>query len=95
MYASIDPIYMAMISWHLGKRYIAWDHTSTVEFKKPGKTALYAQFKLEPRFIEGLRSELEIHDRVDRTFDVQLTDSNGVIHAAFRKNIVVRKRRPA
>ena len=92
MYASIDPVYMTMISWHLGRDYIAWDRAATIEFRKPGRTALYSTFRIDDSLLDGIRAELESAPRAERVFNVELVDDAGVVHASFVKTIVVRKR---
>lgn len=92
MYASVDPVYMVMISLNLGRDYIAWDKTATIDFRKAGRSTLYSTFKLEPGLIESIRADLLTQERTERTFDVALTDHQGVVHAAFTKTIVVKKR---
>jgi hypothetical protein len=93
MYACVDPVYMTMISWNLGKRYLAWDKAATIEFRKPGKGTLFSTFKLAEGELDTIRAELEVQDRVERVYDVALKDSHGGVHAFFRKTIQVRKRR--
>lgn len=92
LYASIDPVYMTMIAWNLGKRYIAWDKAASIEFLKPGRSTLHATFRLAQEDIDAIRAELETRDRVERSYDVVLHDSAGVPHATFRKLVQVRKR---
>jgi acyl-coenzyme A thioesterase PaaI-like protein len=94
MYACVDPVYMTMISWNLGRDYIAWDTAATVDFRKAGRSTLYSTFKLEPGMLESIREDVQTHARAERTFDVVLADDQGVAHAAFTKTIVVKKRRP-
>ena len=94
MYACVDPVYMTMISWLLGKGYIAWDKAVQMEFRKPGRGPLYATFKLPPGEIDAIRAELERADRAERIYDVELVDDAGVVHAFFRKTVQVRKRAP-
>jgi hypothetical protein len=93
MYACIDPVYMTMISWHLGRGYIAWDRAATIDFRKAGRSALYSRFKLTPQDLDSIRGELETVERAERVYDVTLVDDNDVVHAAFTKSIVIRKRR--
>jgi hypothetical protein len=33
-------------------------------------------------------------ERVERVYDVELVDEAGLLHAAFKKTIVIRKRKP-
>jgi hypothetical protein len=94
MYACVDPVYMTMISWCLGNKYIAWDKAAQIEFRKPGRGALFSTFRLPPDELLRIRAELEETDRVERVYDVELVDREGVVHAAFRKTIQIRKRKP-
>lgn len=94
MYACVDPVYMTMISWCLGKQYIAWDKAATIDFRKPGRGTLYSTFRLPDDELARIRAELEQVERIERVYDVELADAEGVVHAAFRKTIQVRKRKP-
>src|SRR5947209_4931365 len=44
MYGAVDPIYMLMLIRCLGPGYIVWDKAATLQFKKPGRSTLYAGF---------------------------------------------------
>src|SRR5262245_46266463 len=44
LYGAIDPIYMLMLIKILGPAYVVWDKAATIRFKKPGRSALEAQF---------------------------------------------------
>jgi hypothetical protein len=85
---------MTMIAWNLGRDYIAWDKDVTIEFRKPGRGTLFSTFRLPDGELDGIRRELETHDRALRTYDVDLADAEGVVHAHFRKTVQVRKRPP-
>jgi hypothetical protein len=94
MYACIDPVYMVMISWNLGRGYVAWDKAATIEFRKAGRGTLFSTFKLAEGELEAIRVELEATEKVEREYSVELKDSEGVVHAFFKKTIQIRKRRP-
>jgi acyl-coenzyme A thioesterase PaaI-like protein len=94
MYACIDPIYTTMIEWNLGKDYVALDKSASIEFRKPGKEALFSTFKLADGDIDAIRAELEDNEKADRVYDVDLTDSDGVVYASCRKTVQIRKKRP-
>lgn len=95
MYAAIDPVYMVMISWRLGRDYIAWDKGATIEFRKPGRTTLYASFRISPEELEAIRAELNTADRTERVLDVALVDDQEVVHASFTKTVQIRRRNRA
>jgi len=90
MYAAVDPVYMLMLIKNLGPGYVVWDKSACIQFKKPGRTTLFARFKLDDKDIETIRKDLMDSRSVDRTYQVDLTDKEGVIHASVEKVIYIR-----
>jgi acyl-coenzyme A thioesterase PaaI-like protein len=91
MYAAVDPIYMVMLYRVLGRDYVIWDKAASIRFKKPGRSTLFAQFKLEETEIQAIQRELETQAAVDRVYTVDLTDAQGVVHATVEKTVYVRR----
>lgn len=94
LYSCIDPVYMVMISWHLGREYIAWDKAATIDFRKAARSTLYSKFTLKPGELDAIRADLQTAERTERVYDVELADRGGTVHAAFKKTIIIRKRKP-
>lgn len=94
MYAAVDPIYAVMMVRLLGSRYIVWDKAATIRFQRPGRTVLYANFDLRSEDLEALRAELRDRRAVERIYQVQLTDEQGVVHATIDKTLHIRLKRP-
>jgi len=92
MYAAIDPIYMIMLIKLLGPEYVVWDKAATIRFKKPGRSTLFARFTLDEKELELIRSKLQQIPSLERTYHVDLTDKDGVTHAAFEKIITIRRK---
>ena len=92
MYAAVDPIYMIMLMKCLGSEYVVWDKSATIRFRKPGRTTLHARFLLDDAELDAIRSATSTGDPVDRTYNVDLTDADGVVHAAVEKIIYVRRK---
>jgi hypothetical protein len=91
MYAAVDPMYMIMLIHLLGRGYVVWDKAASIRFRKPGKTTLYATFRLDDAELEKIRELTAGGDPVDRTYNVDLVDAEGVVHASVEKLIYVRK----
>jgi hypothetical protein len=68
---------MIMLIKLLGPEYVVWDKAATIEFRKPGRSTLFATFRI---------------DDVDRLYRVDLEDREGGIHASVTKTIYVRRR---
>jgi hypothetical protein len=92
MYAAVAPWYMAMLIYGLGADYLVWDKTVTMQFKKPGQTTLYAHFVLPETELEAIKSELATRRKLERTFTIDLTDSEGSVYVSFEEVIYIRRK---
>jgi len=91
MYGAIDPVLLVMLAVRLGRDYQVWDKAATIEFKKPGRSTLYARFRIEEAEIEELRRLLAQEPKLERRYSIALTDAAGTVHAAFTKTLHLRK----
>lgn len=92
MYGAVDPIYMLMLIFVLGPGYTVWDKAAKIRFRKPGKDALYAQFHLTEEETEEIKRLAESEKSIDRVYNLELTDKNGVVHASIEKTLFNAKR---
>ena len=92
MYAAVDPVYMLMLIRNLGPDYIVWDRSACIDFKKPGRTALFARFRIDGVEIDTIKRELENVRHMDRVYHVDLVDDAGTVHASIEKVVYVRKK---
>jgi acyl-coenzyme A thioesterase PaaI-like protein len=92
MYGAIDPVYMLMLMKRLGRDYIVWDKAATIRFRRPGRSTLFALFRLEQADIDALRNAADQSGKTERQFQVDLVDRSGVIHASFEKLLHVRRK---
>ncbi len=90
MYAAVDPVYMLMLIKNLGPQYVVWDKSACIRFRKPGRATLFARFVLDERELEAIRNALTHSRSVDRTYQVELTDREGVVHASVEKVLYIR-----
>ena len=91
LYGAVDPHYMIMLIKILGSGYVVWDKAATIRFKKPGRTTLFARFLISEEEIAEIRRLLETDPSIDRAYQVELKDSEGVVHAVVDKTIYIRK----
>ncbi|HEX9688514.1 MAG TPA: DUF4442 domain-containing protein [Thermoanaerobaculia bacterium] len=91
LYGAVDPHYMIMLIKILGPEYIVWDKAATIRFKKPGRGTLYARFVIPEKEITTIRRLLETEASIDRVYNVDLTDGDGVVHATIEKTIYIRR----
>ena len=84
---------MIMLMRLLGRGYTVWDKAAEIRFRKPGRTTLYATFKIEKEELIAIRTATE-SGPIDRIFTVDLVDAEGVAHASVTKTIYIRRNDP-
>lgn len=93
IFAMTDPIYAAILSIALGKKYAVWDVSAKVSFIKPGRTSLTAKFAISKEDIASILSELEGKNKIVWSRTIEVMDANHVIVASVEKSIYIRKLR--
>lgn len=91
MYAAVDPVYMIMLMRNLGRGYVVWDKSATIRFRRPGRTTLYATFRIDEAELDAIGAATADGEPVDRTYNVDLVDAEGVRHAAVEKIIYIKR----
>ncbi|HEX8395616.1 MAG TPA: DUF4442 domain-containing protein [Longimicrobium sp.] len=92
MYGAVDPIYMIMLIRVLGPGYVVWDKAASIRFRRPGRTTLHARFLIDDAELDAIRAALRDTPTVDRVYQIDLTDGDGVVHATVEKTIHVRRK---
>jgi acyl-coenzyme A thioesterase PaaI-like protein len=93
IFAMTDPIYAAILSVALGKKYAVWDVSAKVSFMKPGRSFLTARFAVSKDEISSLLNELEGKNKIIWSRTIEVLDSNDVVVASVEKSIYIRKLR--
>ncbi len=93
MYGAVDPVYMIMLIKILGPDYIVWDKSASIRFRRPGRTPLYATFKLDEAEINATRETADRDGKTDRVYSIDLVDTEGEVHAVVEKTIHVKRRK--
>jgi len=95
LYAMTDPFLMLMLLHHLGRDHVVWDKAAEIEFARPGKGDVYADFSITPELIQELRDEAADGTKVLRWFAENVVDSEGTTVAVVRKQLYIRRKRDA
>lgn len=95
LYGAVDPFYMITLIKLLGPDYIVWDKAAAIRFRKPGRDTLYARFLITEEELAAIRAALATQPSVDRSYQVELADAAGVVHARVEKTVYVRRREAA
>lgn len=87
MYAAVDPIYMVLFMKLLGKDYVVWDKSARIQFKKPGRSTLYAVCTVSDDELTFIRSELIRLEKIDRSYIVELKNKDNQVCAVIEKTL--------
>lgn len=90
LFAMTDPFYMLMYMQNLGDDYIVWDRAAGIEFIRPGRGRVRAEFSLEQADIEHARAAAEGGRRALIEREVEVLDGNDEVVARIRRTVYVR-----
>ena len=93
LFAMTDPFWMLLALHALGDGYIVWDKAATIDFEKPGRGTVHADFVLDDATLQDLRAAAAGGDKVLRWFDTPVRDASGDVVAMVRKQLYVRRKR--
>ncbi len=91
LYGAIDPVYMSLLRRNLGDEFTVWDKSAAIEFIRPGRETLYAEFEVDEADLAAIRDGVGPGESTDREYLVSLVDADGVVHAACRKTLYVKR----
>ena len=70
-----------------------WDKAGTIDFLKPGKGTVVAEFRLDDAVLDAMRSATATGERCLHWFDTDIVDGEGEVVARVRKQLYVRRKR--
>jgi len=93
LYAMCDPWFALILLRALGDGYIVWDKAASIQFVKPGRGLVTAQFHVPPERVEEIRRAAESSSKVEPLFTVEVVDSQEQVIARVEKLLYVRKKK--
>ncbi|MBX3017223.1 MAG: DUF4442 domain-containing protein [Bdellovibrionaceae bacterium] len=94
IYSMTDPHYMYLLINNLGPDYVVWDKAARIDFIKPGKTHLTAEFRIDQKLLDTIKERTATGEKY--IFDLPLTvhDDQRQIVAELSKTLYVRRKSP-
>ncbi|WP_051885093.1 DUF4442 domain-containing protein [Lysobacter antibioticus] len=93
LFSMTDPFWMLLAMNALGREYIVWDRAGSIEFVKPGRGTVRAEFRLDDEVLDELRKATANGDKYLHWFDTDVVDASGEVVAKIRKQLYVRRKR--
>lgn len=92
LYSMCDPFFMFILITQLGDEYIVWDKTASIEFVKPGKGTVYAEFMLSPEQVSAIKKVIDRDGKGVFEFPCDVKDKEGNVIAKLQKGVYVRRK---
>ncbi|MCD7099422.1 DUF4442 domain-containing protein [Stenotrophomonas sp. MMGLT7] len=90
LFAMTDPFWMLLAMHALGRDYYVWDKAGAIEFVKPGRGIVAADFRLEESRLDEIRQATAGGDKYLPWFENDVVDTQGDVVARVRKQLYVR-----
>ena len=88
-FSATDPMYMVMLINILGGEYVVWDKSASIQFKKPGKGKLTADFIYTEDEIEHIKRVTASEGKYEFIKTTSWIDQNGDLISTIDKSIYV------
>ncbi len=92
LFAITDGPHPFLLLLALGREYIVWDKSATIQYKRPGRDTLYAEFVISAQEVAAVRDILTRQPEVDRIYRIELKDRNGVVHSVVERTVYISRR---
>ncbi len=88
-----DPFWMLLVMENLGRDYVVWDKAAEIEFVRPGRTRLHAEFDVDDALLDDLRARAADGGKVLHWCETEIKDTAGEVVARVRKQLYIRLKR--
>lgn len=91
--AMVDPFFMLMLLQILGRDYIVWDRSSFLEFLRPGRGRVRAEFRIGESFLAEIRRRTADGEKFLPELTVDILGEDGDPVARAVKTLYIRRKR--
>jgi acyl-coenzyme A thioesterase PaaI-like protein len=92
LYAMCDPFFALLLVARLGKDYYVWDKAASIEFVKPGKGTVTAQFDWSQAQIDDIIAQAASGESIFPQRTLEVRNGQGEVVARLLKTMYVKKR---
>ncbi|MFT6194931.1 MAG: acyl-coenzyme A thioesterase PaaI-like protein [Cognaticolwellia sp.] len=95
LYAMTDPFCMLLVMARLGKDYIVWDKSADIDYIKPGKGTVTAEFIITNALIADILTQTAQGEKYLPEIPVYVKDAQGEIVAKLNRKLYIRRKKSA
>ncbi|WP_121008439.1 DUF4442 domain-containing protein [Saccharothrix australiensis] len=92
LFAMTDPFWMLLVLHHLGRDHVVWDRAGEIDFVRPGRGTVHAEFRLTDEHLADLRAQAADGGKALRWFPVDVLAEDGSVVARVRKQVYARRK---
>ncbi|MDA0149266.1 DUF4442 domain-containing protein [Vibrio sp. LaRot3] len=92
IFSVTDPVYSLMLMGILGEQYYVWDKEASINFIRPGKGDLFADFELSSAQLDEIYQQTSNGDKSFPEFVIHVKDAKGEVVAEVQRKLYVRKK---
>lgn len=92
LYSMCDPFYMLILMEKLGHDYIVWDKSAKIQFLRPGRGKMTAEFSIPDEQVDEIREQADRGEKVEPVFKSRVLDEEGLVVATVEKLLYIRKK---
>ncbi len=93
LFAMVDPFYMVMLMHLLGRDYLVWDKSASIDFVVPGRGTVYAHFHVSDDMLAEIKAKTANGEKFEPTYQIEVVDAAGKVVAKVAKTLYIRQRR--
>ena len=93
LYSMVDPHFMLMLMNILGRNYVIWDKTASIDFAKASKEKVTATFIITEKIIDKIKQETSNGEKYLPDFSIDIVDPAGDIVAKVNKKLYIRRKK--
>jgi acyl-coenzyme A thioesterase PaaI-like protein len=94
LYSMVDPFFMLMLIQKLGPEYIVWDKGAKIDFKKPGRGTVRAQFRFTEAEIADIKLKADSQEKYIFDKEVNVTNEQQEVVTHVVKTLYVKRKKP-
>lgn len=92
IYSMTDPHFMFLLMNNLGTDYVVWDKGAKIDFLKPGKSNLTAEFRIDDEILTSVREKTSNGEKYIFDLLAVVRDAKGEVMADVSKTLYVRRK---
>ena len=90
LFSATDPILMIQLMQILGNDFVVWDKNSNIQFKRPAKENVFANFDLTQDEIQSIKKRVLEEKELDLVKEISITNKDkSTVFATVSKTIYI------